>query len=341
MKTKGTTVTSRLVSIAVSAGFLAASSCLSSLPASSQNALHTKTPLHMPQGAFLRNPAPDVAHLVQQVKSDPAIAIRYSRLFHLPVKMVPLAFEQMHLKKLAADHIMQVHYVKGGLPAKEELVFKMRLVRAGTPVYCLPDGTPILVCVCGNPIRTRVTPEFYNSAPVPNFNPRERLLPRTPAISSTAINPDVPRLALVPPTPLPVITIVPATDVLPVTLLPIAPALPPAALRAASLPPVYTWAHHHNDFSGLGGLPFLGLLSLLDSGQHRGIVPVVPISPLPVLPSAPSLSPSPSSGTPPVIPTVPVTPIIVPLANVPEPGVLTVGLVSLLGAWYVRYRRRR
>ena len=65
----------------------------------------------MPQGAFLRKPSPGVDALVQQVKSDPTVAVRYARLFHLPVKMVPLAFSQLRLKPLTEDHILQVHYV--------------------------------------------------------------------------------------------------------------------------------------------------------------------------------------------------------------------------------------
>ena len=290
----------------------------------------------MPQGAFLRSPSPDVAHLVQQVKSDPAVAIRYSRLFHLPVKMVPLAFEQLHLKNMAVDHIMQVHYVKGGVSAKgekaekEELVFKMRRVRAGTPVYCLPDGTPILVRVCGNPIRTRVSPEFY-SAPVPNFNPRERLLPRIPIDSSIAFNTETPRRTLLPITPLSVITVVPATDVLPVTLLPAMPTLPPAALRTASLPPVYTWVHNPNGFSG--GLPALGLLSLLSSGRSGNSVPTLPGGTLPIV------LPSSALETPLVIPIIPIVPVSPPFATVPEPGILAVGLVAILGLSYARFRK--
>ena len=333
MEVKGTPVLSlRLGSLAACAGFLAANACLSGPPASAQSVSPTNTPLHMPQGAFLHAPSPDIARLVRQVKSDPAVAVRYSRLFHLPVKMVPLAFEQMHPKKLTADHVMQVHYVKNAGTDTEELVYKMRRVKAGTSVYCLPDGTPILVRVCGNPIRTRVSPEFYTNAPVPNFNAHELLLPRPTADSSTDLVTDAPRSPLLPDVPLPLLTVVPAADVLPVTLLPAAPGLPLASLRTASLPPVYSWAHAPSGLFGLGGLPALGLLSLIDTGRHGTVTPVSPISPQPIIP------PSPTPGTPttPIIPVVP----IVPIASVPEPGVLVVGLISLLGAAYMRTRRR-
>ena len=309
-----------------------AGSCVANLPAGAQTDSHSDTALHMPQGAFLRNPSPDVAQLVQQVKADPAVAVRYSRLFHLPVKMVPLAFAQMRQKKLTADHVMQVHYIKGAGTGKEELVYKMRRVRAGTPVYCLPDGTPILVRVCGNPIRTRVSPEFYTSAPVPNFNSREILLPRPTADSSTAFTTDIPRVTPFPDAPLPLITVIPATDVLPVTLLPVAPALPLEALRAASLPPVYSWAHTPGSFFGLGGLPALGLLSLLDAGHHGSVTPVTPIGPQPIVPPTP---------TTPVTPTFPTVPIL-PVTSVPEPGAVGTGLVVLMSvSLALRFRRRR
>ena len=334
MEVKGISVLfSRLGSITACAGLIAVSCCVSHLPAGAQAMSHTDTPLHMPQGAFLRLPSPNVALLVQQVKSDPSVAVRYARLFHLPVKMVPLAFAQMSQKKLASDHIMQVHYVKGAGNGKEELVYKMRRVRAGTPVYCLPDGTPILVRVCGNPIRTRVSPEFYTTAPVPNFNAREMLLPKPHLDSSTAFTNDTSRAVPMPDVPLPAITMVPATDVLPVALLPAAPGLPLPALRAASLPPVYTWAHTPGGLYGLGGLPVLGLLTLLDVGRHGSVTPFTPINTQPVVPPTPTPTTS-------VTPTAPVI-LFLPAASVPEPGVLAIGFIGLLGAVYMRLCRRR
>ena len=323
-----TALFSRLISLVSCTLCLVGSRALTT--ASAQSASHTDTARHMPQGAFLRSPSPDVAQLVQQVKADPAVAIRYSRLFHLPVKMVPLAFAQMRQKKLTADHVMQVHYIKGVGTGREELVYKMRRVRAGTPVYCLPDGTPILVRVCGNPIRTRVSPEFYTNAPVPNFNSHEILLPRPTVDSSTAFTTDIPRATPFPDVPLPILTVIPATDVLPVTLVPVAPALPPAALRAASLPPVYNWAHTPGSFFGLGGLPALGLLSLLDMSHHGSVAPVTPIGPQPIIPP-----------TTPTTPTLPIVPLL-PVTSVPEPGAVGTGLVVLMSlSLALRFRQRR
>ena len=136
----------------------------------------------------------------------------------------------------------------------EQLIYKPRRVMAGTPVYCLPDGTPLLVRVCGNPIRNRVSPEYYTSVPTPKFDPSETLTPAANTGSETAAAP--PNVNAAPSaTPLDPAPVVAAEGVLPPAELPIAPALPPAALSAASLPPVVAWAHGPSGLFGLAGLP--------------------------------------------------------------------------------------
>lgn len=316
-----------------------------------QTAPHIPDSIAMPQGSFLRKPASNVSALVKQVKSDPMVAVRYSRLFHLPVKMVPLALGQLHLTTLKSDHIMQVHFVRAAealsensatrqnkTQSKEELVYKPRRVRAGTPIYCLPDGTPLLIRICGNPIRTRVAPEFYSSVPVPDFNAGEKLLPV--ATNNTANLSMETRSVTLPITPLPVFSVVAAENVLAITALPLAPAMPPAALRTASLPPVYQWAHNYNGlFGGLAGAPLFGLLSAFNSG--RGGTSAIPASP--------------GSGTVPLpvtsVPTTPSTPglPLIPIKGgsggftpgaVPEPGVMMISLVSIFGAGWLVYKRR-
>ncbi len=286
-------------------------------------------PVHMPQGAFLRIPSPDVAHLVAQVKADPRVAVRYARLFHLPVKMVPLAFAQLHLKKLSNDHIMQVHFVRQG-DKVEKLIYKPRRVMAGTPVYCLPDGTPLLVRVCGNPIRSRVSPEFYSNIPVPEFDASETLTPVPTADSSTAAaGPG--RVVITPPlAPLEPIPVVDAESVLPPTALPVAPSLPPEGLKIASLPPVYAWAGGPNGLFGLAGLP-AALLPFINTGGRNApnVAPLVPPVITPVVPGGPLPLPP------------PITPTGGPITDVPEPGLISLGAtLLLLGAGGLARQRR-
>jgi LPXTG-motif cell wall-anchored protein len=90
-------------------------------------------------------------------------------------------FSQMRLSTLSEDHIYEVHYVHPG----EKIGFKLRRVRKGTVIYRMPDGTPALVRVCGNPIRAarptavkgafRRAPEASMPDSVADFQPYEPL----------------------------------------------------------------------------------------------------------------------------------------------------------------------
>ena len=372
---------SRLVPFGCRIGLLLASISLCGYAATAQSVHQTQASAHMPQGAFLRQPSPNVAALVRQVKSDPKVAVRYARLFHLPVKMVPAALEQLHVKNLSADHVLQVHYVAADKSHGDKLVYKPRRVKKGTPVYCLPDGTPLLIRVCGNPIRSRVSPELYTATPVPDFAPGEALIPPT-ASSSVAMGGPSGRVIVPPTTMLPVIPVVLAENVLGPTELPIAaPTLTPPQLRTASLPPVYHWVHGGPGLVGLAGP--LALLPLLGMGGHSGhsaSLPAVPItgvstiipttgttgespvlteSPLPVttpnvpVGSLPGQTPELPVGSTPIItpetpggsPGVPGSPIITPLGPgfqvTPEPGSITLAITLLMGAGWVAGRKRR
>ena len=328
-----------LAAPATRAGLCALGLACATVMASAAPVAPVKAPVHMPQGAFLRAPSPDVTHLVTQVKSDHAVAVRYARLFHLPVKMVPLAFGQLHLKKLTNDHIMQVHFVRQGDKA-EQLIYKPRRVKAGTPVYCLPDGTPLLVRVCGNPIRTRVSPEYYSSVPVPDFDASETLTPAPTALGSeTASGP--PTVNVAPPlAPLDPAPVVAAEGVLPPAELPIAPALPPAGLTTASLPPVYAWAHGPSGLFGLAGLPALfPIIGALGHGSagSSDITPLTPITPV-----TPGGGPQPQPVPTPLPLPTPNGPTGGPVADVPEPGVVSLGVaLALLGAGSLARRRSR
>ncbi len=103
----------------------------------------------MPRGSYLRSPVGSVASLVQQTKSDPLVMERYSRLFHMAPPLVRGAFTQMRLTRMKKDQISRVYYVH----PDEKLGYRIRRVKKGTLVFVLPDGSPALVQVCGNPMR--------------------------------------------------------------------------------------------------------------------------------------------------------------------------------------------
>ncbi len=309
---------------------------------------------HMPPGSFLTQPAPDVAHLVKQVRSNPAIAIRYSRLFHLPLKMVATALAQLHLATLHEDHIMQVYFVRKETVTTtvtvrwrdpkthrlirrrrtrtqtiDKLLFKARRIKANTVIYSLPDGTPLLIRVCGNPTRTRVSPEFYSAVPVPNFDPGEKLEAqvrngtRQDDANLHAATRSVEPSNL----PVPVVTLQPAEDVLSVEAIRMMPPISPADIPQAAIEPVYHWVHSYAGLWGFGGAGAPALIALFDTGSTGSPIVILPGGPPPFVPPPAT---NPPIGTTPGTPTLPSgpTPIDIEPTTPPDGGTLPVGGTS-------------
>ncbi len=103
----------------------------------------------MPPGAFLRSPVSSIDMLNRELRTDTLVVSRYSRLLRLAPDMVRATFAQLHLTHLQKDMTLEVHYVHAG----ETMGAKVRRVRKGTAVFALPNGTPVLAQVCGNPLR--------------------------------------------------------------------------------------------------------------------------------------------------------------------------------------------
>jgi hypothetical protein len=137
------------------------------------------SPATAPRGSFLTRPAISVADLLKRL-DDPLVRARYSRLFHLSPEMVRLAFGKMHLTRMPAARNFQVWYVHPG----EQIGYKLRRVRKGTLIFAMPDGTPALVRLCGNPLRATLPntatlnaflrkPPTAQSSDVPDFDMNE------------------------------------------------------------------------------------------------------------------------------------------------------------------------
>ena len=112
------------------------------LPANAQN--------KMPRGSFLKYPVHTTAELLDQIKTEPLVAARFARLFNMSPDMIRLAFAKLRLVRLAEPMKRRIYYVH----QYESLGYKMRKIRAGTMIFAYPDGTPVLMQVCGNPLRT-------------------------------------------------------------------------------------------------------------------------------------------------------------------------------------------
>jgi hypothetical protein len=141
--------------------------CAVSLAASA--APQASKPARMPRGSYLQKPVNSTAQLVNQFANDPKVVERYSRVFHMEPAGIRSALGEMRLTRLKKDMVMNVYYVRPG----EKLGYRVRRVKKGTEVFVLPDGTPVLVKACGNPLRHTIPGQKLTR--VPDFNPDEAL----------------------------------------------------------------------------------------------------------------------------------------------------------------------
>jgi len=251
---------------------------------------------------------------------DPVVRARFSRIFHLSPEMVRLAFSRMHLTRMPTTTTLQVWYVHPG----ERIGYKVLRVRKGTPIFALPDGTPALIQICGNPMR----------ADIPN--PIQVLLPSAtqralPGLPATAKDFDLDDDTLPPYHTPPQLTLGPLREGgLPEGVPPAEPPdfvestepLPPGPLPTTPTMPVPVQ------------LPSIATDTIEDWLKNAGMVlfPVIPIfGPLPQKPSLPGPVALPKPPTPIIIPKPPLT---------PEPGPLALALAAACTGLYVCLKHR-
>ncbi len=275
----------------------------------------------MPPGAFLKQPAPSVAALVNQLRRDPATCIRYSRLYNMSPEMVRTAFAAMRLERLPQDRIFKVHYIHPG----ERIGYKLRRLKRGTEVYAMADGTPILARVCGNPLvkgaalpravlgASHTAPKLIGPENVPDFDATEAV----PGSLNPALDmPDMLR------------SVQPASDFVEVPSVPVPAILPTPVVPAGALGPAAV--AHVGGFAGGAGLfalplAALGILAASGSGGGGGGGVV-----------------GGGAGTPPaVIPPVFVGPTQGNVTPTPEPGSLTLMAGASIASCAVLRRRIR
>jgi hypothetical protein len=129
---------------------------------------------HLPPGAFLKGSAANTAALIRQIDREGIVIQRYSRLYHLSPEMIKAAFARLRLIRLKSSEVVRVYYVHKG----ELLGYKVRRMPKGALVFALPNGTPVLAQVCGNPLRnTPLLPaDLVIRKSIPLFNPEEPVL---------------------------------------------------------------------------------------------------------------------------------------------------------------------
>jgi hypothetical protein len=162
--------------VAIAARFLAVCSVVSVTVITPVRA-YAQSP-HMPLGSFLRKPAATPAELAEQTANDPIVLGRYVQAFHIAPQELIRAFANLRGGYMPDDKVYEVHYVHPG----EEVGYRLRRVRRGTPIWVSPDGMPVLVRVCGNPLRSGPNDALANAGAqvgrlntVPDFEPDEPL----------------------------------------------------------------------------------------------------------------------------------------------------------------------
>lgn len=131
-------------------------------------------------GAFVRKPAHTVQALISQVETDPVVADRFMRHFHMSKDEVIEYFRGLHLAKLkkgGSYRVFNVH-ADGVIRAR---VFELK---EGTLMFADANGKPILKKNCANPLtmgeisvvrdeRTEPAPDVI---PVSEIEPPEALV---------------------------------------------------------------------------------------------------------------------------------------------------------------------
>lgn len=98
--------------------------------------------------AFINRKVSSTSQLVAQVKSDPEVMDRYVRHFSMTPDEVVAFLSQLKMGQLQADATFKIYSV----PGTGYLKAHMERLKKGHMMFFMPDGTPALVALCGNPV---------------------------------------------------------------------------------------------------------------------------------------------------------------------------------------------
>ena len=100
------------------------------------------------RNSFVNRPAPSVALLVAQVRSDAAVADRYERHFSMTKSEIVRILSGLHRAPLSRSGIFTIYSV----PEGGRLKMHLGRIRKGEPMFFDRSGRPVLVVRCGNPV---------------------------------------------------------------------------------------------------------------------------------------------------------------------------------------------
>ncbi len=103
----------------------------------------------VPKASFLNYRVDTVKQLIAQVKADPAVRARYAKLFHVPQAQV-VSFIQ---KNLVESYVPASKTYPVWCASKTGRLYVVHQhFAAGTRVFALRNGTPVMKWACGNPL---------------------------------------------------------------------------------------------------------------------------------------------------------------------------------------------
>ncbi len=186
-----------------------------------------------PPGSFLRHRVSSTSGLVNQVKDDKVVGLRYRNFYHTDRDTIVDVFKGLRLIPLPQARKLRVYYYD----AHGRVVSEARTVRKGTPVFVDINGNPVLEVRCGNPVATKL----------PAVKVSEALPPPPPPVSSFTMTPEVfPTVPELPPFP-------PTETTFAELMVPGQPGAAEAALpevlarRGRSFPFIPLWWPHDDD----------------------------------------------------------------------------------------------
>lgn len=142
----------------------------------------------VPRASFLNTRVDTVQQLISQIKASPAVRARYAKLFHVPQAEV-VRYVQKNLVEsyVPASKTYNVWCVS----STGRLYSVHQHFQAGTRVFALRNGTPVMKWACGNPLVSVLPYPPERKVPVarkPSL-PTESVAPFTETIA-TEVSPE-------------------------------------------------------------------------------------------------------------------------------------------------------
>lgn len=100
------------------------------------------------RNSFLDYPVRSPQDLVREVETDPAVADRYERHFGMSKAQLIGYLQSLHRDRIETAGSYSVYSV----PLNGQLKMHEQRLKVGEPIFSDPDGKPILMVKCGNPL---------------------------------------------------------------------------------------------------------------------------------------------------------------------------------------------